>query len=40
MTDNTLCPTNTNIGDVYDFNHNEDGFLYIKICSKILLVNN
>ena len=34
MIDNTLCPSNTNIGDVYDSQHSEDGFLYVKYASE------
>lgn len=34
MIDNTLCPSNTNIGDVYDSHHSEDGFLYVKYASE------
>ena len=30
MINNTLCPSNTTIGEVYDEYHDEDGFLYIK----------
>lgn len=34
MINNTLCPSNTNIGEVYDDFHNEDGFLYITYSSE------
>ena len=34
MVDNILCPSNTNIGDIYDSHHNEDGFLYITYSSE------
>lgn len=34
MINNTLCPSNTNIGPVYDDHHDEDGFLYITYSSE------
>jgi len=34
MINNTICPSNTNIGEVYDEYHNEDGFLYIIYSSE------
>lgn len=34
MVNNILCPSNTTIGDIYDSNHDEDGFLYIIYASE------
>jgi len=34
MINNTLCPSNTNIGQVYDDNCDKDGFLYITYSSE------
>ena len=34
MINNKLCPSNTCIGDIYDDNHNDDGFLYIIYTSE------
>ena len=34
MIGDTLCPSNTTIGDVYDSNHGDDGFLYVKYASE------
>lgn len=34
MINNILCPSNTNIGDIYDSHHHEDGFLYITYSSE------
>lgn len=34
MINNTLCPSNTTIGEVYDEHHDEDGFLYVTYSSE------
>ena len=34
MINNTLCPSNTNIGQVYNDMRDEDGFLYITYSSE------
>jgi len=34
MINNVLCPSNTSIGDIYDNNHDEDGFLYVIYSSE------
>lgn len=34
INNNTLCPSNTNLGQVYDEHHDEDGFLYITYSSE------
>jgi GABA(A) receptor-associated protein len=34
MINNSLCPSNTNIGEIYEDNHDEDGFLYITYSSE------
>ena len=34
MINNTVCPSNTPIGVIYEENKDEDGFLYIKYSSE------
>ncbi len=34
MIDNTLCPSNTSLGEIYEDHHNEDGFLYVNYSSE------
>lgn len=34
MINNTLCPSNVTVGDIYNEYHNNDGFLYIQYSSE------
>ena len=34
MIDNTLCPSNTTVGEVYEDKHDKDGFLYVTYSSE------
>ena len=34
MVNNSLCPSNTNIGEIYEDHHSDDGFLYINYSSE------
>lgn len=34
MVNGILCPSNTTMGDIYDNNHDKDGFLYIIYASE------
>ena len=34
MIDNTLCPSNTTVGEIYEDKHDKDGFLYVTYSSE------